>query len=343
MLDDNTHWASRPGLAAQMNGWWLSRIAKALALLTLLAMPAHAWNGVGHRTVAELVWRQMDPGARRAASDLLRQHPHYQRLLAADVPAEVGTNEWAFLTAAVWPDWVRPAKRGQPHKPESVTKYNLYPHGIEWPFVQAGDAGRVSLEKFPVAKPLVQTALSNAFVTLKDRRASGHDRAVALCWALHLSGDLHQPLHVATLVTRDKPRGYAAGGDLVVLEPRGGQVNLHALWDQLPGTDFSYRALAALADQLGAAPELQPGRLPEYRQHRSIDSWMREGFELAVNFAYAEDHIQFADMAEVKSGKVAASAIPVLRDEYLQEARRIVRRRIALAAWRLGDELKGAW
>ena len=215
---------------------------------------------MGHRTVAELVWRQMSPGARRAASDLLRQHPHYEGLLAVDVPTGVETNEWVFLNAAAWPDWVRPAKADQPRKPQSVTKYNLYPHGIEWPFVRAGDAGKVSLEKFPVAKPIVQTALSNAFATLKNKSASAHDRSVALCWALHLCGDLHQPLHVATLVTPDKPRGYAAGGDLVVLESQGSQINLHTFWDQLPGTDFSYRALAALADQLAGHPtSSQPG------------------------------------------------------------------------------------
>ena len=70
---------------------------------------------------------------------------------------------------------------------------------------------------------------------------------------------------------------------------------------------------------------------------------MQESFELAVNFAYAEDRIQFVDVAEVKSGKVATSAIPALKDDYLQESRQIARRRLALAALRLADELKGAW
>jgi hypothetical protein len=298
---------------------------------------------VGHWTVAELVWRQMGPQERRAASALLRHHPHYKRLLAADPPRGVDAGEWAFLNAAVWPDRVRPARPGQPPKSESVTKYNLYPHGIEWPFVQTSDVGKVSLAEFPVAKPIVQTALSNSIATLRDRNASAHDRAVALCWALHLGADLHQPLHVATLVTKDKPRGHGAGGDLLVLDPRGNRTDLHVLWDQLPGLDFSYPAVAALADQLSAAPELQPARLKELLQHTTITAWMQESFELAVNFAYAEDRIQFVDGAEVRSGKVEASAIPVLRDDYLREARQIARRRLALAAWRLADAFKGAW
>jgi len=314
-----------------------------LIAFALAALPACAWNGLGHRTVAELVWRQMDPGERQTASGLLRQHPHCKVLLTADVPTGVATSKWAFLTAAVWPDMVRPAKAGQPRKPDSVTQYNVYPHGIELPFVRSADLGRVSLEKFPVAKPIIQTALSNSIATLKNRNASAHDRAVSLCWALHLCGDLHQPLHMATLVTRDKPGGHAAGGDLIVLDRDGKQIDLHALWDQLPGLNFSYKAVAALADQLATAPELQPARLNEYQAHRTIDSWVQESYQLAVNFAYAADRIQFVDAADVKSGKVADSAIPALKDDYLRDARQIARRRLALAAWRLNDALKPAW
>ena len=111
----------------------------------------------------------------------------------------------------------------------------------------------------------------------------------------------------------------------------------------MPGLDFSYRAVAALADQITAAPELQPARLNEYREHRTFVGWGQESYQVAVNFAYAEDRIRFVDAAEVRSGKVPASAIPVLKDDYLRDARKIARRRLALAAWRLAGELKGTW
>ena len=61
-----------------------------LLALAALALPAQAWNHVGHRTVAELAWRQLSPKQRDAASELLRHHPHYEEMLAADVPAGVG-------------------------------------------------------------------------------------------------------------------------------------------------------------------------------------------------------------------------------------------------------------
>jgi hypothetical protein len=315
----------------------------ALVAFTLLAFRANAWNALAHRTVAELVWRQMGPAERQAASDLLRQHPHYKALLAVDVPAGVVTNEWVFLNAAAWPDWVRPAKPGQPPKARSITEYNLYPHAIGWPFVLSSDTNRISLGSFFIAKPDAEMVLSNSIATFKNRSASAHDRAVSLCWAMHLCGDLHQPLHAANLVTKSRPHGNDLGGFMIVRDQHRKQIDLHAFWDRLLGVDFSYKATAAAADELAAAPELQPTALKEYQEHRTIPAWVQESFRVAVNFAYAEDHVRFVHSDALASGSVPASAIPALSPEYIHEARQIARHRVALAAWRLADELRQAW
>ncbi len=309
----------------------------------LLTLPARAWNSLGHRAVAELAWQQMDPAERRAASNLLRQHPHYQELLIAEVPAGVNTNEWAFLTAAAWLDLVRPAKPGQPHKPRSITKYDVYPHAIGHPFVRPADRECISLDRFFIAKPNAEMVLSNSLVTLRNAKASAHDRAVSLCVVLHLFGDLHEPMHVANPVTKDKPKGHGLGSSFLVLDQGGEPTNLHTFWDYLPGAGLSYQAVAALAGELAAAPELKPARLPEYHEHRSIPAWVHETFEVAVTFAYAENRVQYADAAAVKSGKILSSAIPALKPDYICDARETTHRRLALAAWRLSDELKQVW
>jgi hypothetical protein len=309
----------------------------------LLALPARAWNSLGHRTVGELAWRQMDPAERRAASGLLRQHPHYEELLIAEVPAGVDTNEWAFLTAAVWLDLVRPAKPGQPSKPRSITKYDVYPHAIGYPFVRPADRNRIALDRFVIAKPNAEMVLSNSLVTLRNPKASAHDRAVSLCVVLHLFGDLHQPLHTANLVTKDKPKGNGLGSSFLALDQGGEPTNLHTYWDYMPGPDLSYQAVTALADELAAAPEFKPARLAEYQQHRPIPSWVQESFQTAVSFCYAENRVQWADAAAVKSGKIASAAIPALKPDYVRDAREIMERRLALAAWRLTDELKQVW
>ena len=314
-----------------------------LVALIGLALPARAWNNVGHRTVAELVWRQMDDGERQAASELLRQHPHYKQYLAADVPAGVGTDEWVFLTAAVWPDWVRPAKKGQPVKPHSVTKYDLYPHAIGFPFLRAGDTNRALLENFPIAKPNAEMALASSIATLKNPKASAPDRAVSLCWVLHLFGDLHQPLHAANRVTRDKPHGEGLGGDYLVLDVRGKPIDMHAFWDQLPGVNRSYQTITALADELAATPGLQPEAMNEYQENKTIAAWVQESFRAAVDFAYSEDHIQFAYVGKLKPKDGSKVATPAMSAAYLAGAKEIAHRRLVLAGRRAGDVIKQVW
>ncbi|MDB6024779.1 MAG: hypothetical protein JWM68_1002 [Verrucomicrobiales bacterium] len=311
--------------------------------LTFQALPVRAWNNVGHRTIAELVWRKLDKDERQAVSDLLKQHPHYKSILTADVPRGVDKNEWAFLMAANWPDMVRPAKHGQRSKPHSVTKYDLYPHAIGYPFMLSRDTNRVSLEDFYIAKPDAEMVLSNSFANLKNVKATASDRAVSLCWALHLCGDLHQPLHAANLVTKKRPRGDSLGGHHIVRVEGERQIDLHSFWDQLPGVNPSYQTAAALADELNAAPELKPQKLKDLEQHKTIASWVQESFHLAVDFAYAEDRMQFVHEEDVESGKIPTSAIPTLSEDFIKDARKIARQRLVLAAERIALELKQTW
>src|SRR6476659_2745324 len=131
-----------------------------IVVLLVLTISAEAWNAVGHRIVAEMVWRELSGEQRRAASELLRQHPHYWELLTADVPRGVDTNEWAFLTAAVWPDMVRPKRSG---RVESISKYDVYPHAVGYPFMKPAETNHVLIEKFFIAKPDAEMVLSNVF------------------------------------------------------------------------------------------------------------------------------------------------------------------------------------
>lgn len=314
-----------------------------LIALTLATLTANAWNSLGHRAVAELAWRQMTPAQRQAATDLLQQHPHYQNILTAEVPPGVDTNEWAFLTAAIWPDLVRPAKNGQPPKPRSVTQYNLYPHGIELPFLSPGETNRSLLKNYSLAKTNGQTALLDCLATLKNRKASAHDRAVSLCVVLHLYADLHQPLHASALVTKEKPHGFGGGGGLLVRNTQGERVSLHAFWDQLPGSDLSYRGITALADELAADPALQPKALKEYRKNKRVPAWVRESWQTAAEFAYDPQRVQYLEASAAKARMLPDSAIPAVSAEYAKEAHEIARRRLALAALRLTDTLKRVW
>ena len=80
------------------------------ALLIVLSEPAWAWNDAGHMLIARIAWLRMTPEQRTQVSDVLKQHPHYESYLTDKCPPDVAREEWAFLRAATWSDYIRPPK-----------------------------------------------------------------------------------------------------------------------------------------------------------------------------------------------------------------------------------------
>jgi hypothetical protein len=306
----------------------------------LLALPACAWNHTGHKVVAELCWRGLSSGERKAAGTLLKQHPHYALLLATNIPPGVSPDEWAFLNAAVWPDMVRPARGEDREKPVEITKYHRSPwHYINIPYVWPPDAAKISASSFTIPETNILWALSNQLHLLRDPKASAPDRAVSLCWVLHLVGDLHQPLHAATMLSEKFPRG-DMGGNSVGIHDGHAPLNLHSFWDQILGDCDTYDGISLLADSIGSASEYQPKGIAEYKHNKTIRSWADESFAAAGAFAYDEGHLQFVEARDAQSGKIAAADVPHLRPTYILNADDVSRRRISLAGKRLADLLK---
>lgn len=301
-----------------------------------------AWNSFGHRLAAELAWRRLDATERQAATALLKQHPHYETILAAHVPAGVDKDEWVFLTAANWPDLIRPVKNEEPPKPESVTKYNVYPHGVAFPLVLAANQGEVSLDGYVLPMPNAQTGLADSIATFGNPQASAHDRAVSLCWVLHLGADLLQPLHAAILVSPENPKGGSFGSELAAREGNAKPVPLHIYWDNLPGKGSDYATIAAQTDVLEKSPEFAPANLPELKTSTTVAAWAEDSHRIAVTFAYAGE-LRYGRWADFAAGKIAAEAVPALPPDYCQKARQIARRQLALAGWRIADVLKRVW
>lgn len=77
--------------------------------LVFNAVPDFAWNALGHKVVAEIAWRQLDPATRQSIVETLRRHPRYDADFAANMTDDVlrgdkaAEDQWIFQHAATWP------------------------------------------------------------------------------------------------------------------------------------------------------------------------------------------------------------------------------------------------
>jgi hypothetical protein len=173
-------------------------IATLLAIiLPAVAGTAAAWGDIGHRIVAELAWRQLDPSAKAEV----------QRLLKAD-------GDDSLPDIASWPDRLRDNPETKDlGKATSMLHYADFhdPKCHYDPPVDCADGKCVigGIEKY--------------VAILGDRHKSNAERAEALKFVVHFVGDVHQPLHAGN---RDDK-----GGNEYQVQFDGKGTNLHSVWD----------------------------------------------------------------------------------------------------------------
>lgn len=245
----------------------------AAALLAVLSSPALAWNNKGHMVVARLAYLKLSPEERAAAYAILKKHPHYDEFLAAGRPHNVAEEEWVFWRAATWPDWVRSHHTELSHR-------NW--HYIDYPFVPPGSS--VNPDDHPPENENAVSALPDCIESAKS--GSPEDKAINLCWVLHLVGDLQQPLHCASLFSEEFPEG-DRGGNAARFRIGQRVIKLHSFWDGLLGSSESVNSIRGGAqDSLDVAGQHLPQVNHDLQTNTTIESWAKEGFENAKAFAY---------------------------------------------------------
>ena len=336
--------------------------------ITLLAMANNrqllAWNDLGHQVVARIAYDRLSDTERHAVVSILRYHPHLRNLLLKDRPHQVAEEEWIFLRAATWPDHVRPP-RGTTHEP--VGSHSIYQyHHANWHYVnfeyRAGQRSGIMPQQpmvhphgtHPEAQTNILEQLDRSYLIVRgaenersEPEAGLHRdevRAVRLCWLMHLIGDIHQPLHVTALVdpkVQELVHGDEGGNKLAVrTSPTSSPKKLHAVWDDLLGTNSHFDKVVQMAEMLSRDPQLSSSRLPEYSQHRMAHEFAAESYQIAKDYIYLNGQINFALWSRVENHQVHEGDVPTLSPQALEQARSIAARRVTLAGYRLADRLK---
>ena len=303
------------------------------AMLLICIQPAAAWNATGHKATAKLAYELLTPEQQEYASRILTAHPRYKEDFRDAMPDEIASGTiaeqalWEFERASIWPDIVGGLDDDNKGKFHRFTW-----HFINMPiYLEESDeqelAGKLdhnmSTEFSPPLRQNLNViqALKGNLLLWTDDDASDADKAVALCWILHLVGDMHQPLHNVALFSRAYfPKG-ARGGNSINVQWEDGTTNLHSVWDNRPN-DFADLIPGELTRDILAVDNVAIG---------SINFWARRHLQMAKTHVYTDD---------VKAQLIAGLSVQefpeiVLSDYYLSNATLIAKSQVILAGHRI--------
>lgn len=313
----------------------LARLITLLMLALCAQSQAHAWSGPGHAAVAAMAYRDLasNPTLRNNLVNLLRSHVKFNdwqnefNLKKSDFPTELDLGMFLFIRAATWPDEIRgthdPALQHFDHPNWHFVNYPLNP-----PSFSTGPS--------PSPTDDVIFGISESMKTLANTTAQPVERAASLSWLIHLVGDIHQPLHCVALITAGfpPPKGDEGGNKFLVFRNQAAKdtdetTKLHSFWDQQLGATSPPNPVKALNDARDIASANPRSSLNELTQGATVEAWSFESRNRAVNDAY-------------KFQGVALKRRRVLPFGYAANAKRVAVRRIALAGYRLADEMQQA-
>lgn len=313
-------------------------LALLAASIAMSLQPAHAWDTVGHRLSAVVATRYMSAELKPDLHDILQQHPRYQEDFLDQMPASIAGGsfdeqfEWLLGQAAFWPD----ITRGLPeNERDEYNRANWHYIDGAWLRGQAMVQGNSYLGVAPLSDiegrivrdaqraDNVMTALDTNTAILADAEAPGAQRAIALCWVLHLVGDIHQPLHVGSLYSSNRFASGDRGGNGI--ETDNG--NLHARWDRALRSEGVNPALETILTQF--ADTL---REMEDQDDGDWSLWMHESRALLLNTVYTEEMKSQILRSDDSSTALAEF---MLDDDYVETMEFHARMRLALAGRRL--------
>lgn len=266
--------------------------------------------------IAAEAFRQLSPELKAQAIEVLKAHPDYAKWVKAYHPnPAIDLAEYVFMRSSTWPDEIRGTGNEYDHPEWHFIDYPLRPPAF-------------SFEPDPRPTNNVLFGIGQCEATLSDTNANPELRAVYLSFLIHLVGDMHQPLHCASLFTAVYPHGDRGGNDFFV-KPEDVGVRLHGIWDGLLGT--SLNPLTEWKRSMVLDAEYPRSSLPKLTTDTTPKEWSLESRELAIKYGYLNGNL--------KGGSNPDSA-PPLPPGYLKAASGVGDRQGALAGCRLADEIQ---
>lgn len=253
--------------------------------------------------------KQNNPSALKKAEDILA--PLSEFFMEPD---------HAFISAAEWPDDI---------KGQKWTNFNIL-HFLNYPIIDPSFSGDTS-----TSVDNATFAYTECMKTLKAKQVDVATIGKSMCmrFLIHIVGDVHQPLHTATLFSSKFPTGDMGGNLFEINYPPTKSLNeLHAYWDstghhysasiKVPLSDAHYDTLQEISQNI---TQVYPrSALKSELSKKTFEEWVDESGQKAFDFAY--------DGLKLKPGDT-------ITDEYEARAQELIDKQLALGGYRLADSL----
>jgi S1/P1 Nuclease len=231
--------------------------------------------------VARLAWNKLTPEQRDKVTAILKKHPHYEEFLIAGKPDGFTGDEWAFMRAATWADWVRS------HHAQEFNHGTW--HYINYPVTFPGGGADPDKHQPPAGQENAVWCLNRC--ADKIRNGNDTEKAVYMTWLFHLCGDIAQPLHCVALYSTKYPDG-DRGGNAIRIRIASSPTNLHSFWDGLLGRGTTPGSIGKDVAEIEAILTEKANTVqPDLQAHKTPDSWAREGAELARKAVYLDGEL----------------------------------------------------
>lgn len=176
---------------------------------------------------------------------------------------------------------------------------------------------------------------------MADESARVEDRAIAMCWVAHLVADMHQPCHAGSLYMEgvfEEADGDRGANRIPTQQRR----NMHALWDQLLGKEWTLNGTRKRIVELRSDTVLVSIAEKSVTMDGGLDpqTWLSESRQEAISHVYRSEVLD--PLQRVVNRLVDKPEVIDLSEVYLKDAGAVAQRRAMQAAYRLAAAWRAA-
>lgn len=264
----------------------------------LFSMSANAWSAAGHMIIANIAYQHLTPTVKAKVDSMLA----YMNVEDTSEHKYVYTlPSKTFMAVATWPDNI---------KEEDYKVFSA------WHF----DAKYFSADGTPVPQcnnpENVVWAINDIQSEITSKYANPYDKSRALTFLIHFVGDVHQPMHNVSRVSKEHPYGDEGGNEYPIsyTEANGAVIkDLHELWDTAlnlyPQHGVPYNT-ENLQDIQKLADDIQKDYPESYFGNQVNDlnpkDWSDNSYTIARNFAYTVPQNTVPTAAYIAAGSTDA-------------------------------------